>query len=141
MTEDRKLWAEEVERYAVQSMTCDGSRARNRELVSTLRRHASQSTASSDDSLTITYSIILQARSRLRTGRACGPDGISVELLESLSWRSVRAISNVFCDIFSLLRPTPREWQEVYPALMPKTSKLEALRQTRNLLVGNTLAK
>eukprot|EP00959_Pyramimonas_sp_CCMP1952_P092734 1940661-Pyramimonas_sp.AAC.1 len=77
MTEDRELWAEEVERYAVQSMTCDDSRARNRELVSTLRRHASQSTASSDNALAIPCSIILQARSRLRTGRACGPDGIS----------------------------------------------------------------
>eukprot|EP00959_Pyramimonas_sp_CCMP1952_P037696 789534-Pyramimonas_sp.AAC.1 len=123
-------------------MTCDGSRARNRGLVSTLRRHASQSTASCgnaltithsaevqknrfnnsglrnactascDNTLTITYSIILQARSRLRTGRAWGPDGISVELLKSLSWRSVRAIGKVFSDIFNGLRPTPREWQE-----------------------------
>eukprot|EP00959_Pyramimonas_sp_CCMP1952_P308279 6451657-Pyramimonas_sp.AAC.1 len=87
MTEDRELWAEEVERYAVQSMTCDDPRARNRELVSTLRRHASQSTASSDNTLTIIYPIILQARSRLRTGGARGPDGISVELRKSLSWR------------------------------------------------------
>eukprot|EP00959_Pyramimonas_sp_CCMP1952_P183223 3830623-Pyramimonas_sp.AAC.1 len=113
MTEDRELWAEEVERYAVQSMTCDDSRARNREL----------------------------ARSRLRTRRALGPDGISVELLKSLSWRSVRFISRVFSDIFNGLRPTPREWQEVYLTLKPETNKLETLRQTRNLLVGNTLAK
>eukprot|EP00959_Pyramimonas_sp_CCMP1952_P185234 3873060-Pyramimonas_sp.AAC.1 len=88
MTEDRELWAEEVERYAVHSMTCDDSRARNRELVSTRRRHAS--TYSLLRQHTYDYILYYSAGAKQapnRTSLWAQPDGISVELLKSLSWR------------------------------------------------------
>eukprot|EP00959_Pyramimonas_sp_CCMP1952_P277399 5799188-Pyramimonas_sp.AAC.1 len=90
MTEDRELWAEEVDRYDVQSMTCDDSRARNRELVSTLRRHASQSTASVDNAR---FQTLLFCR-RGAGSKQDGPVGPTA--------------SRVFSDMFNGLRPAPR---------------------------------
>ena len=157
ITENRELWEEEVQEHARTTMSCADTRRDTQQLIADLRcRAASQkegsNLASPDPSpcsstgvpastLTLLPSTILQARARLRAGRACGPDGISIELLKALSWKAVRCISRVFVDIFEGRRPTPKNWQDIYLTLMPKTSKLESIRQTRSLLVGNTLGK
>ena len=68
----------------------------------------------------LTFAVTLRARAQLNAGKACGTDGVSVELLKTLTWRSVRVIHTMFSDIFEGKRETPRPWMEVLVTLMPK---------------------
>eukprot|EP00959_Pyramimonas_sp_CCMP1952_P302198 6323126-Pyramimonas_sp.AAC.1 len=57
-------------------------------------------------------SVLLQARSRLKCGKAVGKDGVSPSLLKRITWGGLRHILRLFQDLYLQRYPIPRIWSD-----------------------------
>ncbi len=90
---DRGRWQDELEKQKKESAD-EEERRRSVELVRGLREHLKGTPGPPEAQLPM--SLVLRARARLNPGKATGPDGISAEVVRSMSWRSVRAFQRLF---------------------------------------------
>eukprot|EP00959_Pyramimonas_sp_CCMP1952_P139701 2923641-Pyramimonas_sp.AAC.1 len=71
--------------------------------------------------------VVCQARSRLKSMRATGPDRLPCELLEALPWAAMRSVARMFDEIFRLARQFPQDWRQILIAFVPELPSLTSL--------------
>ena len=91
------------------------------------------------------FAEILAAVSSLKHNKATGPDGISAEILQSLSHAALRSIHEHICQVWQGVVPAPAEWKASYLVPLPKKGDLTKCEKWRGILLtavpGKVFAK
>ena len=67
-----------------------------------------------------TFSETLAALSKLKKGKACGPDGIEAEVLMALNLNNVRIFHEFITRVWTGAQTMPPEWLDSYTVPLPK---------------------
>ena len=77
----------------------------------------------------------LAAVSSLKHNKATGPDGISAEILQSVSHAALRSMHEHICQVWQGLVPVPDEWKASYLVPLPKKGDLTKCEKWRGILL------
>ena len=83
----------------------------------------------------------LQALHRAKKGKAAGPDGIPVELIQSLSHRSKEKLHSYLCQYFTDPNFDVKSWHKVLLALVPKKGDTSLPKNWRPISLLDTISK
>eukprot|EP00959_Pyramimonas_sp_CCMP1952_P037043 775181-Pyramimonas_sp.AAC.1 len=81
--------------------------------------------------------VLCRARSRLRVGKAVGVDGISAQMLRSLSWEALRVGLECFQRRFWRLADGPGSWKIIRASIRLKNGKDKKFAESRTLAVNS----
>lgn len=81
----------------------------------------------------LTFEETVVALSKLKAGKACGPDGLEAELLQSLQGPAVRLLHEYFCRVWEGVEDMPDEWKQAYLVPLPKNGDLTQCSRWRSI--------
>jgi hypothetical protein len=88
-----------------------------------------------------TFSETLAALSKLKKGKACGPDGIEAEVLMALNLNNVRIFHEFITRVWTGAQTMPPEWLDSYTVPLPKKGDLSCCSRWRGVMLASIPGK
>eukprot|EP00959_Pyramimonas_sp_CCMP1952_P074413 1554660-Pyramimonas_sp.AAC.1 len=136
ISEDWEEWKQELGTFGKKTFQDDTSRGKNYAVIQDCYRGLGEA-----EGVKITLSLVLQARSRLRSGGAASRGNISPEMLRLLQWAAVRQVQRLFQVIADRKYCAPGSWKRFLVTLIPKNSQTKNLADTRNICLIPRMSK